>query len=88
MKTVFVLHHLHVLPTGEEDTKLIGTYSSNETARAAVERLKVQPGFCDYPRLIDPLTDDEDSGFYLDEYEYELDKDHWREEFVTEYRSQ
>jgi hypothetical protein len=86
MKTVFVLHHLHVLPTGEEDTKLIGTYSSNETARAAVERLKVQPGFCDYPRLIDPLTDDEDSGFYLDEYE--LDKDHWREEFVTEYRSQ
>jgi hypothetical protein len=81
MKTVFVLQHLHVLPSGEEDTKLIGTYSSKENARAAIDRLKLQPGFCDYPRLIDPLVDDEGSGFYLDEYE--LDKDHWREGFVT-----
>ncbi len=82
MKTVFVLHHLHVFPTGAEDTKLIGTYSSRATAIAAIERLKIQPGFCDYPHLIDPLTDDEESGFYLDEYE--LDKDHWSEGFVTE----
>jgi hypothetical protein len=78
MNSVFVLHHLHVFPSGEEDTKLIGTYSSNETARAAIERLKVQPEFCDYPHL----TDDEESGFYLDEYE--LDKDHWIEGFITE----
>jgi hypothetical protein len=82
MNTVFVVHHLHVFTTGAEDTKLIGTYSSRETALAAIERLKVQPGFCDYPNLIDPLTDDEESGFYLDEYE--LDKDHWVEGFVTE----
>jgi hypothetical protein len=62
----------------QEDIKLIETYSSNETARAAIEQFKVQPGFCDYPHL----TDDEESGFYLDEYE--LDKDHWSEGFVTE----
>jgi hypothetical protein len=86
MKTVFVLHHLHILPTGEEDTKLIGTYRSLETAHAAIDRLKTQPGFCDHPRLIDPLIDDEESGFYLDEYE--LDKDHWAEGFVTEYWSE
>ncbi|WP_219892066.1 hypothetical protein [Chamaesiphon polymorphus] len=46
MKTVFVLQHLHILPCGEENIKLIGTYSSNQTARAAIEQLKVQPGFC------------------------------------------
>jgi hypothetical protein len=81
MNTIFVLHHLHVLPGGEEDTKLIGTYRSNESALAAIDQLKVQPGFCDYPRLIDPLVDDEESGFYLDEYE--LDKDHWCEGYIT-----
>jgi hypothetical protein len=32
--------------------------------------------------ITDPLTDDEESGFYLDEYE--LDKDHWCEGFITE----
>ena len=38
-------------------------------------------GFCDNPRLIDPLSDDEEAGFYIDEYE--LDKDQWTEGFVT-----
>jgi hypothetical protein len=83
MKTVFVLQHLHIHPGGEEDTKLIGTYSSSETAHAAIARLRVQPGFCDYPRLIDPLVEDRESGFYLDEYE--LDKDNWSEGFITVY---
>ncbi len=82
MKTVFVLQHLHVFPSGAEDNKLIGTYGFRESALAAIDRLKVQPGFCDYPRLIDPLIDDEESGFYLDEYE--LDKDNWSEGFITE----
>jgi hypothetical protein len=83
MQTVFVLQHLHVFPGGAEDTKFIGTYSSSASAHAAIDRLKVQPGFCDYPRLIDPLVDDGESGFYLDEYE--LDKDHWCEGYITEY---
>lgn len=81
MKTVFVLQHVNVLPGGQEDVKFIGVYRSAEAARAAIERLKVQPGFCENPRLIDPGTDDEIGGFNLDEYE--LDKDNWSEGFVT-----
>jgi hypothetical protein len=44
---------------------------------------EVQAGFCDYPRLVDPLVEDRESGFYLDEYE--LDKDNWSEGFISEY---
>ena len=81
MKSVFIVQHLHLLPNGQEDVKLIGAYRSAEAAHAAIERLKTQPGFCDSPRLIDPLTDDEEAGFYIEEYE--LDKDRWPEGFIT-----
>jgi hypothetical protein len=81
MTSVFIVQHLHVLPGGEEDVKLIGAYRTYEAAYAAIERLKSQPGFCEHPRLSDPLHDDEESGFYIDEYE--VDKDHWTEGFVT-----
>jgi len=80
MRTVFILQHVHVLPDGEEDVKLIGVYRTHEAAYAAIERLIVQPGFCEHPRLLNPSVDDEGSGFTLDEYE--LDKDHWIEGFV------
>lgn len=40
-----------------------------------------QPGFSEHPNLIDADASDEESGFYIDEYE--LDKDHWAEGFVT-----
>lgn len=82
MRTVFVLQHVHVVPEGEEDVKLIGVYRSYEIACAAIELLIVQPGFCDHPNLLDPSVNGEESGFTLDEYE--LDKDQWREGFVTE----
>ena len=81
MKTVFVVEHLHVLPGGQENVKFIGVYRSSEAAHAAIERRKVHPGFRDHPRLIDPITDDDESGFYIGEYE--LDKDQWDEGFVT-----
>ena len=81
MKSVFIVQHVNVLPDGQEDVKFIGAYRSSESAHAAIERLKTQPGFCDHPRVIDPLVDDEEAGFYIDEYE--LDKDQWTEGFVT-----
>ena len=81
MKTVFVIQHLHVLDGEKEDVKFIGVYRSLESAHAAIERLRGQPGFCEHPRVVDPLTDDDESGFYIGEYE--LDKDHWPEGFVT-----
>ena len=81
METVFVLRHLHVLPSGEEDVKLIGVYSSMESARAAVGRLQNQPGFKDHPRIVDLENDDDEQGFHIGGYP--LDRDYWVEGYVT-----
>ena len=70
MTEVFVLHHVHEAPNGDEDTKLIGVYSTEAEAKAAIERLKVQPGFRDHLE-----------GFCVTPYG--LDKDQWREGFVS-----
>lgn len=67
---VFILHHVHTFEDGNEDVKLIGVYSSHESAAAAIERLRQQPGFCDAPE-----------GFIIDRYP--LDVDHWTEGYVT-----
>jgi hypothetical protein len=71
MPSVFVLFHTRESQIYGCDVKLIGVYSSRENAAEAVNRLKVQPGFIDYPE-----------GFTVDEYQ--LDHDHWSEGFVTE----
>lgn len=81
MKSVFIVQHLNIPPDGQENVKFIGAYRSVGSARAAIDRLKDQPGFCDHPRLVDPMKDDEPSGFYISEYD--LDKDHWTEGYVT-----
>lgn len=81
MRTVFLLQHLHVLPQGEDDVKTIGIYSTEAEALAAIERLRQQPGFAEFPRRIDPLVEGFVDGFYLDEYL--LNEDNWAEGFVT-----
>jgi len=70
--TVFVLQHVHTVSGGEdedEDIKLIGVYSTEARALAAISRLSTQPGFRDHLDgfHIGPLT---------------LDKDQWTEGFV------
>ena len=67
---VFVLHHIHVLDDDVEDVKLIGVYSSEAAARAAITRLRPQSGFCETPE-----------GFTISQYS--LDVDHWTEGYVT-----
>lgn len=67
---VFVVQHVHELKGDDEDVKLIGVYSTEENARAAVARLSLQPGFRESA-----------SGFHVDRYT--VDKDHWAEGFVT-----
>lgn len=81
MASVFVVQHLHVLNGDEECVLMIGVYGSRESALAAVSRLRVQPGFRDFPRLVDPHEDEEEEGFYVDEYE--INRDHWEDGFVT-----
>lgn len=78
-ETVFVLQH--VRSEGDsDDVKLIGVYSSRAEAEAAVERKRKFPGFSSFPRIVDPLKDEEKSGFYIDEMQ--LDHDAWSEGFV------
>lgn len=72
MKSVFVLQHSYdSSETGEEETKLIGVYSSKDKAEKTIEKLSKQPGFKDFPNY-----------FYIDEYG--IDQDHWEEGFVIE----
>ena len=78
---VFILQHQHTLPSGEEDVKMIGVFESKESAVEAINRLVDQNGFRDHPTIINPLVDDENDGFYIDEYE--INKYHWTEGFVT-----
>jgi hypothetical protein len=70
MQKVYVLHHTHELPGGEEDAKLIGIYGSLEEAEAAITRARLLSGFRDIP-----------DGFDIGEYT--LGQDHWIEGFVT-----
>ena len=53
MATVFLLQHVHEFDDGHEDVKLIGVFSSEAMARAALERVRDQPGFKDAPEGFD-----------------------------------
>lgn len=80
MSSVFVLQHSHSPVPGDDDIKLIGVYRTRAAAEAAVERLRNLPGFRNHPRIVDTESGG-DEGFHLDEYQ--LDKDHWVEGFIT-----
>ena len=67
---VYVLQHSYDLG-GCDETKLIGVYASTTSAEAAIQRLRLQPGFRDHG---DHFTVDA----------YELDNDHWTEGFTTD----
>ena len=72
MKKVYILQHSY--PIGEDgdydETKLIGIYSSRESAEKAIQQYSTLPGFRDYPL----------DCFCIDQYE--LDKNHWTEGFL------
>lgn len=69
---VHLLWFAKEMPQGEDDIELlIGVYSSNDDARAAIERIKDKPGFADFPQ-----------GFEV--CPYSLDHDHWADGFVLD----
>ena len=70
MTTVYVLHHVVREFEDDEDAKLIGVYSTEDEARAAIARLVNQPGFSEHQE-----------GFRIDPYP--VNRDHWTEGFVT-----
>ena len=71
-KVVHLLWFAREMPEREDDIELlIGVYSSDEEARAAIERVKGKPGFVDFPQ-----------GFEV--CPYSLDRDHWPDGFVLD----
>lgn len=81
MDSVFIVQHVHTLPSGVEDVKLIGVYRDLGAAKSAVGRLRGLPGFIDHPATIDPGTSSGEDGFYISENQ--LNCDNWTEGFVT-----
>ena len=71
MQKVYYLHHTRDKGTADEDDKEIGTYTSYQLAKEAINRLKDKPGFIDYP-----------NDFHIDEYI--IDKDYWTDGFSYE----
>lgn len=70
MSNVFIVQHER--PENDEyweDVKLIGAFSSKGAAEAAIEQLRKQPGFRDFP-----------DGFSVDEYA--LNEFAWEEGFA------
>ena len=70
MEKVFALQHSYGQESGYDETKFIGVYSSETEAQSAIERFKLQPGFCDRP-----------NDFCIDKYE--LNKDYWTEGYSS-----
>lgn len=81
LRSIFLVQHLHVLEDDQEEYKIIGVYESREAALDAIQRVANQPGFRGWPKMIDPMEDDQENGFYISEYE--IGKDHWTEGYVT-----
>ena len=71
-EVVHVLWFVKQMPEGKEDVELlIGVYSSEVEAKAAIERLKGKRGFADFQ-----------DGFEISAYP--LNRDHWTEGFIID----
>jgi hypothetical protein len=70
MIDVYLLWHQRPLSDDETDDKLLGVYSSEESARRRIRSASSVPGFADYP-----------DAFTIDRYQ--VDKDEWTEGFVS-----
>jgi len=72
MGAVYILQHSYEV--GEDgqfdEIKMIGVYSSRESAEKTIVCYKMLSGFKDYPI----------SCFYISKYE--IDKDHWTDGFI------
>ena len=69
--TVYLLWFEQERDDRDDCELLIGVYSTESEAKAAIERVKDQKGFVSFP-----------DGFHI--YPYTLNKDGWREGFILD----
>jgi hypothetical protein len=72
MNDVYILYHIGIDASGEQDVRLVGIYRSEAAATMAVNRLKKKPGFRDFPNIIDPARD-QGPGFNINRYRLDDD---------------
>ncbi len=71
-RQVVILFPVHDLGDGDEDVKIVGVYSDEDSADAAIVRKRDTPGFGEHPEGFQKST-------------YTLDRDAWSEGFITEW---
>ena len=69
MNFVFLLQHVAREGEDDEDVKTIGVFSSEDSARSAIDKLRNVPGFRDFPssfvisrKLVDQVSWEEGFG--------------------------
>ena len=79
-----MVEHLHILYDDVEDIKFLGVFSTKEKAEKAIQILSKQPGFKDFPKIIDDndIENDVIEGFYIIKVVVDEIAE-WKEGFTT-----
>ena len=79
-----MVEHLHILYDDIEDIKFLGIFSIKEKAEKAIQMLSKQPGFKDFPKIIDDndIENDVIEGFYITKVVVDEIAE-WKEGFTT-----
>ena len=79
-----MVEHLHILYDDVEDIKFLGVFSTKEKAEKAIQMLSKQPGFKDFPKIIDDndIENDVIEGFYIIKVVVDEIAE-WKEGFTT-----
>ena len=79
-----MVEHLHILYDDVEDIKFLGIFSTKEKAEKAIQMLSKQPGFKDFPKIIDDndIENDVIEGFYIIKVVVDEIAE-WKEGFAT-----
>ena len=76
---LYIVEHLHILYDDVEDIKFLGVFSTKEKAEKAIQILSKQPGFKDFPKIID---DNDIENFYIIKVVVDEIAE-WKEGFTT-----
>jgi len=81
---LYIVEHLHILYDDVEDIKFLGVFSTKEKAEKAIQMLSKQPGFKDFPKIIDDndIENDVIEGFYIIKVVVDEIAE-WKEGFTT-----